>query len=95
MIKSRLDEFKGVFERGDDRRFFEELTFCILTLAVGRRIGLKALNALKDVSIYGAEDELYMRLKDKHKYPERAIYVVHTREYLKSECNCELKRLIL
>ena len=41
------------------------------------------------------EDELYMRLKDEHKYPEKAVYIVHTREYLKSEYNFELKRLIL
>jgi thermostable 8-oxoguanine DNA glycosylase len=35
IIKSRLEEFKEVFEKGDDRRIFEELTFCILTSAAG------------------------------------------------------------
>jgi N-glycosylase/DNA lyase len=95
IIKSRLDEFKEVFEKGDDRRIFEELTFCILTSAAGPRTGFKALNAIKDSLIHGGGEELYMRLKNEHKYPERAVYIVHTREYLKSEYNFELKRLIL
>ncbi len=43
----------------------------------------------------GDEDELYMRLKDEHKYPEKAVDIVHTREYLKSEYNFELNRLII
>lgn len=95
MIRSRLHEFKEVFERGDDRRIFEELTFCILTSAVGPRIGLKALDAIKDALIDGGEGEVYVRLKDEHKYPERAVYIVHTRDYLKKEYNFEIKRLIL
>jgi N-glycosylase/DNA lyase len=94
-IKSRLDEFKEIFERGDDRRIFEELTFCILTSAVGPRIGLNALNAIKDALIDADEEELYMKLANEHKYPEKAGYIVHTREYLKREYNFELKGLIL
>lgn len=95
IIKSRLDEFKEVFEKGDDRRIFEELTFCILTSAVGPRIDFKALNAIKDALMHGGEEELYMKLKDEHKYPERAVYIVHTREYLRSDYNFDLKRLML
>lgn len=94
-IKSRLDEFKEVFEKGDDRRIFEELTFCILTSAVGPRVGLNALNAIKDALVHGGEEELYMKLENEHKYPEKAGYVVHTREYLKREYNFELRGLIL
>jgi N-glycosylase/DNA lyase len=95
IIKSRLDEFKEVFEKCDDRRIFEELTFCILTSAVGPRMGLNSLYAIKDELIHGGEEELYMKLKDEHRYPERAGYIVHTREYLKREYNFELKGLIL
>ncbi|HEX9666975.1 MAG TPA: N-glycosylase [Thermodesulfobacteriota bacterium] len=95
IIKSLLEEFKEVFEKGDDRRIFEELTFCILTSAVGPRMGLKALNALKESLMYADEEELYMRLKDQHKYPEKAGYIIRTREYLRRECNFELKGLIL
>lgn len=95
IINFRLDEFKEVFEKGDDRRIFEELTFCILTSAVGPRIGLSALDAVKDVLIHGGEEELYMKLENEHKYPEKARYIVHTREYLKREYNFELKGLIL
>jgi N-glycosylase/DNA lyase len=95
IIKSRLDEFKEVFEKGDDRRIFEELTFCILTSAAGPRIGLNALNAIKDGLIHGAEEELYMKLENEHKYPEKARFIVQTREYLKREYDFELKGLIL
>jgi N-glycosylase/DNA lyase len=95
IIKSRLDEFKEVFEKGDDRRIFEELTFCILTSAVGPRIGLNALNAIKGGLIHGNEEELYMKLENEHKYPGKAGFIVHTREYLKREYDFELKGLIL
>ena len=36
-----------------------------------------------------------MKLENEHKYPEKARYIVHTREYLKREYNFELKGLIL
>jgi N-glycosylase/DNA lyase len=58
-------------------------------------MGLKALKAVKDALIHGGEEELHMKLKDEHKYPEKAGYIVHTREYLKREYNFELKELIL
>lgn len=95
LIKSRLEEFKQVFETGDDRRIFEELTFCILTSAVGPRMGSNSLRAIKDDLILGGEEQLHAKLKDEHKYPEKARYIVHTREYLKGDYNFELKRLIL
>ena len=95
LIRSRLDEFRDVFEKGNDRRIFEELAFCILTSAVGPRMGLKGVSAIKDLLISGNEGELQLRLKYEHKYPERAGYIVHTREYLKRKCNFELKALLL
>jgi len=94
LIQGQLRDFKNVFENGDDKRIFEELTFCILTSAAGPKMGLRSVEALKDVLIAGDENELYMKLVDVHKYPERASYIVHTREYLKREFDFRLKSLV-
>ncbi len=94
-IGARLREFKDVFKNGDDRRVFEELAFCILTSAVGPKVGLLSLGSIRDVLMEGGEDELYRRLLGVHKYPEKAGFIVETREYLKREFDFKLKDLIL
>ena len=62
LIRSQLDEFKEEFIRGNDKRIFEELAFCILTSAAGPKMGLKSVNAMKDILIHGEYKELYKRL---------------------------------
>lgn len=93
-IKAQLDEFEQVREKGDDRRIFEELTFCILTSAVGPKVGMKSLDAIRDILLEGSPDELEERLKGIHKYPEKAYYIVHTRDYLKNEYGLKMNDLI-
>ncbi len=95
LIKARLLEFKDVFENGDDRRVFRELVFCILTSAVGPKVGLVSVSAVNDILMDGSEGEIYEQLKHVHKYPQRANYIVHTREYLKRGFNCKLRDLVL
>jgi N-glycosylase/DNA lyase len=96
LIKARLTEFKEVFERGDDRRIFEELVFCIFTANASARMGLKAVDAVKDVLMDADAEKLSSRLQHVHRFPNaRARYVVHTREFLKKEFNFKLKSLIL
>lgn len=94
-IKTRLREFKDVFEKGDDKRIFEELAFCILTSAVGPKVGLMSLDAIKDILIEGTEIDIQRKLVKVHKYPEKASFIAHTREYLKSEFDFKLKDLVL
>lgn len=94
-IITKLNEFKEVFEKGDDNRVFEELAFCILTSAVGPKMGQRSINAIKDVLIEGGEEDIYEKLQNVHKYPEKASFIVHTREYLRSEFDFRLKDLIL
>ena len=94
-IITKLNEFKEVFEKGDDNRVFEELAFCMLTSAVGPKMGQRSINAIKDVLIEGGEEDIYEKLKNVHKYPEKASFIVHTREYLRSEFDFRLKDLIL
>ncbi len=95
LIGARLLEFKRVFEEGDDKRVFKELVFCILTSAVGPKVGLISVSAVNDILMDGSEGEIYERLQGVHKYPERANYIVHTREYLKRGFDFKLKDLIL
>jgi len=95
LIRAQLRDFQKVFEKSDDHRIFEELVFCILTSAAGPKMGLKSLDALKDVLIEGNENDLYTKLIDVHKYPDRSSYIVHTREYLKREFDFNLKNLVL
>ena len=94
-IITKLNEFKEVFEKGDDNRVFEELAFCMLTSAVGPKMGQRSINAIKDVFIEGGEEDIYEKLQNVHKYPEKASFIVHTREYLRSEFDFRLKDLVL
>lgn len=93
-IKAQINEFEQVLQNADDRRIFEELTFCILTSAVGPKVGAKSLDAIKDILLESSPEELIERLKGVHKYPEKAYYIVHTRDYLKDEYDLKLKSLI-
>ncbi|MDA2920578.1 hypothetical protein MYX76_13975 [Desulfobacterota bacterium AH_259_B03_O07] len=95
LIRAQLRDFQKVFEKSDDHRIFEELVFCILTSAAGPKMGLRSVNALKNVLMDGNENDLYMKLVDVHKYPDRSSYIVHTREYLKREFDFKLRNLIL
>src|SRR5919108_6314482 len=94
-IQAQLKEFKDVIEKGDDRRIFEELAFCILTSAVGPKVGQMSLDAIKDILMEGSEKDLQKRLEGVHKYPEKANYIAQTREYLRKEFGFKLKDLIL
>jgi len=93
-IKAQLDEFKHVHDKCDDRRIFEELSFCILTSAVGPKVGAKSLEAIRDVLLEGSEEELEERLKGVHKYPEKAYYIAHTRNYLRDTFGMKINDLI-
>ncbi len=95
LILARLQEFKDVFEKGDDKRVFKELVFCILTSAVGPKVGLISVNAVSDILMDGSEGEIYEQLQHVHKYPQRANYIVHTREYLKRDFDFRLKDLVV
>ena len=94
-IQSRLKEFEKLFERCDDYAIFEELIFCILTSNTGAKMGLAAVDAIRDILLEGTEEELYGRLKNKHRYPNQSSYIVTTREFLKREYSLKMRDLIL
>jgi N-glycosylase/DNA lyase len=94
MIEAQLGEFRKIRESADDRKIFEELAYCILTSAVGPKVGLKSLEAIKDILLEGSAEETESRLKGIHKYPEKAYYIIRTREYLKREYGFKLRELV-
>src|SRR3989304_4823402 len=85
-IKARLTEFQDVLDNGDDKRIFKELAFCILTSAAGPKMGQVSVDAINGLLMEGGEGELYEKLHGVHKYPERASYIVHTREGVANGC---------
>jgi N-glycosylase/DNA lyase len=96
LIKVRLDEFRDVFERADDIRVFEELVFCIFTAGASARMGLRSVEAVRDILMEGSREGLSGRLRHVHRFPNsRADYIVHTREYLRKEFGFRLKDLVL
>ena len=93
-IRDRIQEFEYARESADDTRILEELCFCILTSAVGPKIGMKSLHAIQDILTTGSEQEILERLKGVHKYPEKAAYIVHTVNYLQNDYDLKLRELV-
>lgn len=93
-IDNQLNEFEIVRQSADDRRIFEELAFCILTSAVGPKVGAKSLDAIKDLLLKANTEDIEERLTGIHKYPEKAYYIVHTRDYLEREYGLKLNDLV-
>jgi N-glycosylase/DNA lyase len=94
-IAARLAEFKAVYEKGD-RAIFEELCFCILTAGSSAKMGMRTIEALRDILLTGSERELQQRAKA-HRvrfWRIRPSYIVATREYLRDACGMKLSRLI-
>lgn len=94
-IEKRLQEFKAVYEKGD-RAIFEELCYCILTAGSSAKMGMRTIEALKDILHSGSEKELQQRAQAHHVrfWRIRPAFIVQTREYLNGECGMKLRRLI-
>jgi N-glycosylase/DNA lyase len=93
-IKQRMQEFEEVYKQ-DDEAIFMELCFCIFTAGASAKMGLKSIEAIKDIILTATALELESRIAGKHLYPKaRAEYIVHTRNYLQSEWNLQIKKLI-
>ena len=94
-IEKRLAEFKAVYEQGD-RAIFEELCYCILTAGSSAKMGMRTVEALKDILQSGTEKELQQRAKSHHVrfWRIRPSYIVKTRDYLKDACGMKLRLLL-
>lgn len=95
IIRARLDEFRQVYSGADDGRIFEELAFCICTAGASAKMGLKSIDALRDILLEGSLRKFRKRLEGVHRFPNyRPAYIIHTREYLRREHGLRLRDLI-
>ena len=95
IIRARLEEFRRIQNEADDARIFEELAFCICTAGASAKMGLKSMDALRDVLLEGTLRKFRKRLDGIHRFPNyRPAYIVHTREYLKREHGLRLRELL-
>jgi len=94
-IEQRLAEFRAVYEKGDEA-VFEEMCYCILTAGSSARMGMRTVEALRDVLLTGTEQELQRRAKKSRVrfWRVRPSYIYQTREYLREVCGLRLKSLI-
>ncbi len=91
-IRARLDEFAEINRIRDDARLFEELCYCIFTAGASARMGLNSIERIRRYLLSGGHRRLENLLVGAHRYPHaRSGYIVHTRKYLKRECNLRLK----
>lgn len=95
LIRARLKEFRDILEGGDDKRIFEELAFCILTAGASAKMGIRSIDAIRDILFDAGATVLSKRLQHIHRFPNsRARYIVHTRDHLESEFDFKLRDLI-
>ena len=91
-IRARLAEFDEVWRAASDEMLWEELVFCIFTAGASARMGLRSVEAVRDLLASGTHEELAGVLQSKHRYPNsRSGYIVVTREYLEGDCRMRLR----
>ena len=79
----------------DDERIFEELCFCIFTANTSAEMGLKAVDAVRDLLNDRSQEEMTKKLEGIYRFNNlRPAYIVHTRNYLKKEFDFKLKEKI-
>ena len=81
-IEQRIDEFKGVWRRGDDYELFSEFAFCLLTPQSKARVCWNViLDLLKDdLLFYGSVNDIKSRLVGVRFKNNKARYLVEARE---------------
>jgi N-glycosylase/DNA lyase len=93
-IRTRLREFRDVWQTGSDARLWEEMVFCIFTAGASARMGLRSVEALRPLLQSGAQHEMTSALvaAGAHRFPNaRPGYVIVTRNYLNESCSMRLR----
>lgn len=81
--------------KNDDERIFEELCFCIFTANTSAEMGLKAVDAVRNLLINGTAEEMTEKLEGIYRFNNlRPQYIIHTRDYLKNELDFKIKNKI-
>lgn len=94
-IARRLREFRAVYDQGDGA-IFEELCYCILTAGSSARMGMRTVEALRDLLRSGSREELIERARRRRVrfWRVRPTYIYHTREYLEAFCGLRMRELL-
>ena len=92
--ESNKMELRNV-NKDNDERLFEELCFCIFTANTSAEMGMKAIDAVRNLLINGTAEEMTKKLEGIYRFNVlRPSYIIHTRNYLKNEFNFKLKEKI-
>lgn len=95
-IREKLKEFETVGKKGSEKKIFEELAFCIFTAGASAKMGLKAIEAVRDLLAEADEKRISDRLRGVYRFPNtRARYLVHTRNHLARERGAGLMKILL
>jgi N-glycosylase/DNA lyase len=94
-IVKRLAEFKQAYQKGD-AVIFEELCYCILTAGSSAKMGMRTVEALRDLLQQGTLSELQQRARERRVrfWRIRPSYIVHTREGLRERCGLNMRSFI-
>lgn len=91
-ILKRIGEFEAVWKNEPDERLWEEMVFCFFTGGCSARMGMRSVEAVRDILLTGGESELAERLRGRHRYPNaRAGYIVASRGFLEEHCGLRLR----
>lgn len=94
-IQNRLNEFQEIGENGSKEKLFEEMVFCIFTAGTSAKMGINAVNAVKDILPFASETQLTKRLRGVYRFINvRSHYIVHTRKYLSKHYDMNIKKLL-
>lgn len=94
LIKDQIKSFENNFKNSNDEKIFCELCFCILSSGVGPKVAEESMMKIENSLWDGTSKEIINLLQGIHKYPEKASYLIETRDYLKKEFDFEIKSLI-
>ncbi len=91
-IQARLAEFDDIWQKGSDRKLWEEMVFCFFTGGCSAKMGLRSLEAVKPILLTGNHEDLMNALLGRHRYPRaRARYIVASRDFLQEHCKLKLR----
>ena len=94
-IKSKISEFERFFKNSSNEMLFEELAFCILTAGASAKMGLNAINHIKNILQTATEKQLAKKLRGVYRFPNiRSKYIIHTRDYLQNSFNSDIKNIL-
>jgi N-glycosylase/DNA lyase len=94
VIRERLREFEEVSRTGDDRRYLEELAFCIFAAGTSARHGIQCVEKVRPLLLGGDREELREAIRGQRFYNVRSGFLHAAREYLREHCGLCLKETL-